>query len=111
MSQVHPQVSLHEDLARIPAARLCELVDGAVAAADRLLHLAKAGVRDQISGAGGIEAAQASAHGLAWLATYVEALRQLSGWARRLDGEGVLVLVREVAGLVCAQAGEGLGHG
>ena len=88
MSQVHPQVSLHEDLARIPAARLCELVDGAVAAADRLLHLAKAGVRDQISGAGGIEAAQASAHGLAWLATYVEALRQLSGWARRLDGEG-----------------------
>jgi (2S)-methylsuccinyl-CoA dehydrogenase len=34
--------------------------------------------------AGGRDAEQAAAHGLAWLATYVEALRQMLGWANRL---------------------------
>jgi (2S)-methylsuccinyl-CoA dehydrogenase len=57
----------------------------AVAAAARILHLARSAVR----GATGddLEAAQAATHGLAWLATYVEALRQMLGWARRLDAE------------------------
>src|SRR5262249_53176559 len=36
---------------------------------------------------GGIDAAQHEAHGLAWTATYVEALRQMFGWAERLAGE------------------------
>ena len=31
---------------------------------------------------------QHAAHGLAWIATYVEALRQMLGWARLLDGGG-----------------------
>ena len=57
----------------------------AVTAAERLLHLAKAGVRKAVDAAGGIDAAQAAAHGLAWLATYVEALRQMLGWATRLE--------------------------
>ena len=57
----------------------------AVAAAERLLHLARAGVRKAVEAAGGLDAAQAAAHGLAWLATYVEALRQMLGWARRLE--------------------------
>jgi (2S)-methylsuccinyl-CoA dehydrogenase len=34
---------------------------------------------------GSAEAAQAATHGLAWLATYVEALRQVLGWAQRLE--------------------------
>src|SRR5262245_42898386 len=38
----------------------------AVAAAERLLHLARAGVRKTVEAAGAIDAAQASAHGLAW---------------------------------------------
>ena len=60
----------------------------AVTAAERLLHLAKAGVRGTVDGSrGGLDAAQAAAHGLAWLATYVEALRQMLGWARRLEAE------------------------
>jgi (2S)-methylsuccinyl-CoA dehydrogenase len=60
----------------------------AVAAAERLLHLAKAGVRSSVdANSGGLDAAQASAHGLAWLATYVEALRQMLGWAKRLEAE------------------------
>ena len=37
--------------------------------------------------AGAIEAEQRAAHGLAWLATYVEALRQMHGYATRLAGE------------------------
>jgi (2S)-methylsuccinyl-CoA dehydrogenase len=57
----------------------------AVSAAERLLHLAKAGVRKSVEAAGGIDAAQAAAHGLAWLATYVESLRQMLGWATRLE--------------------------
>jgi (2S)-methylsuccinyl-CoA dehydrogenase len=31
---------------------------------------------------------QYAAHGLAWLATYVESLRQMQGWAERLQAEG-----------------------
>jgi (2S)-methylsuccinyl-CoA dehydrogenase len=61
-----------------------------VTAAERLLHLARAGVRKTVEAAGGIDAAQASAHGLAWLATYVESLRQMLGWASRLEGAGRL---------------------
>ncbi len=60
----------------------------AVAAAERLLHLARAGVRKAVEAAGGIDAAQASAHGLAWLATYVESLRQMLGWAQAPRGRG-----------------------
>jgi (2S)-methylsuccinyl-CoA dehydrogenase len=59
----------------------------AVAAAERLLYLAKSGVRQLIDSAGGLDAAQAAAHGLAWVATYTEALRQMLGWARRLEAE------------------------
>jgi (2S)-methylsuccinyl-CoA dehydrogenase len=60
----------------------------AVVAAERLLHLARAGVRKSVEAAGGIDAAQAGAHGLSWLATYVESLRQMLGWARRLESAG-----------------------
>src|SRR5262249_8598687 len=58
----------------------------AAAAAERLLHLAKSGVRKLIERAGSLDSAQAAAHGLAWVATYVEALRQMLGWVRRLEG-------------------------
>ncbi len=47
---------------------------------------AKAGVRIKIQEAGGVDQAQHSAHGLAWLATTVEALRQMNLWAARLFG-------------------------
>ena len=59
----------------------------AVTAAERLLHLAKSGVRKAVDAAGSLDASQAAAHGLAWVATYVEALRQMLGWARRLESE------------------------
>ncbi len=59
-----------------------------VEAADRILNAAKAGVRIKIQEAGGVDAAQHPAHGLAWLATTVESLRQMNLWAVRLKEEG-----------------------
>ncbi|MEM1303156.1 MAG: acyl-CoA dehydrogenase family protein, partial [Pseudomonadota bacterium] len=35
-----------------------------------------------------VDANQTAAHGLAWLATYNESLRQMQAWAEKLDGEG-----------------------
>ena len=63
---------------------LLEAATDAVGAAERLFHLARVGVKKAASQPGGPEAAQAALHGLAWLATYVEALRQMQGWGRRL---------------------------
>ncbi len=77
----------------------------AVAAAERLLHLARAGVRNRVAGTrGGLDAVQAAAHGLAWLATYVESLRQMVGWARRLEAEGRLTEIERL--LLSAAFGE-----
>ena len=67
---------------------LIERCGEAVAAADRVLQAAKAGVRIKIQEAGGIDNAQHAAHGLAWLATAVEGLRQMHDWASRIHGEG-----------------------
>jgi len=62
-----------------------ERYQDAVSAAERLLHLAKSSVRKSVDAAGGLDAAQTVAHGLAWLATYVQSLRQMLGWARQLE--------------------------
>jgi len=60
----------------------------AVLAAERVLSLGKAGVRIKIQELGGVDQAQHAAHGLAWLATTVEGLRQMHLWAVRLKEEG-----------------------
>ena len=70
------------------AAKLIERTGEVVAGADKILQAAKAGVRIKIQEAGGIDEAQHTAHGLAWLATTVEGLRQMHDWASRLEGEG-----------------------
>ena len=59
----------------------------ALGAAERILAAAKTGVRARAAAATTPDAAQHALHGLAWLATYVEALRQMLGWARRLEAE------------------------
>ncbi|WP_284262910.1 acyl-CoA dehydrogenase family protein [Roseicyclus amphidinii] len=72
---------------------LLDLTAAAVAPAEALLAkararlLAEVTVDGRISG-GAIEANQTAAHGLAWLATYVESLRQMQAWAVRLQGDG-----------------------
>ena len=60
----------------------------AVDEADKLLAKARDGVTQIVADAGHIDNAQHEAHGLAWFATYVEALRQMVGWANRLDADG-----------------------
>ncbi|MCH9765452.1 MAG: acyl-CoA/acyl-ACP dehydrogenase [Alphaproteobacteria bacterium] len=59
----------------------------AVVAADRVLTLAKAGVRLKVQELGGPDEAQHVTHGLAWLATTVEALRQMHVWTETLKSE------------------------
>ena len=60
----------------------------ALNAAERVLSAAKSGVRAKQAAASGPDAGQHALHGLAWLATYIEALRQMLGWARRMTDEG-----------------------
>ena len=76
----------------------------AVVAAERLLHHAKSATRMRVEAAGGLDAAQAAGHGLAWFATYVEALRQMLGWATRLEGAGRLGAMERL--LLAAAFGE-----
>ncbi len=74
---------------------LLRLTEEALPAAEALLRAATEAVRTRlaedgkVSGAA-IEAEQTAAHGLSWVATYVEALRQMHAWAMRLDSEGKL---------------------
>jgi (2S)-methylsuccinyl-CoA dehydrogenase len=58
----------------------------AVSAVDALFADARRAVAERVSagGARALDREQRAAHGLAWLATYVEALRQMHAWAERL---------------------------
>jgi (2S)-methylsuccinyl-CoA dehydrogenase len=82
------QLKSGSDLLEQGPQRLIERTVEAVASADRILAAAKSGVRIKIQEAGGLDEAQHAAHGLAWLATTVEALRQMNLWAARLQQEG-----------------------
>ena len=72
---------------------LLGLTSAAVAPAEALLEKARTHLRDlvvvddRVSGSA-VEANQFAAHGLAWLATYVESLRQMQAWANRLTEMG-----------------------
>jgi len=72
---------------------LLTLTGAAIPSAVIVMDVAKAKLRDELSEGGKVSAAlleqnQAAAHGLSWLATYVEALRQMQAWAERLQAEG-----------------------
>ena len=93
--------------------RLIERCHEAVGSADRVLQAAKAGVRIKIQEAGGMDDAQHAAHGLAWLATTVEGLRQMHDWAARMNGEGRFgefeqLLLAGAFGEYCAQIAGGI---
>ena len=85
---------------------LTGLTRAAVPAAEQVLERALEAVRDltvrdgRVSGAA-VEVNQTAAHGLAWLATYVEALRQMQAWADRLTEAGgfgeVEALIHQIA--------------
>ncbi|MEW5704307.1 MAG: acyl-CoA dehydrogenase family protein [Pseudomonadota bacterium] len=65
----------------------------ALAAAEKLVEAAREAVANRLTEDGQLKGAlldrhQFAAHGFAWLATYVEGLRQLLGWAKRLTEAG-----------------------
>src|SRR6056297_2565762 len=85
-----------QDIAMVNAVVLDDLLtltDAAIAPAQGILDTALAHMRQtvvvdgRVSGAA-VEANQDAAHGLAWLATYVEALRQMQTWATGLTENG-----------------------
>ncbi|TMM52989.1 acyl-CoA dehydrogenase family protein [Sulfitobacter sabulilitoris] len=72
---------------------LLALTSDAMAPVDALLETAKARVRVMVSENGRVsgplvEAHQTAAHGLAWLATYAESLREMNKWAQSLNDQG-----------------------
>src|SRR4051812_43772534 len=72
---------------------LISLADAAAKDAAALVAEARRRVRAKVVADGRIsaerlEAEQHAAHGLAWLATYAEAIREMAAYARRLSGEG-----------------------
>jgi (2S)-methylsuccinyl-CoA dehydrogenase len=86
-SQAHPAPEASADRDWLACA---EDATGALAA---LLDDAVASVRCRVTAEGGIasgliEREQHAVHGLAWLATYVETVRELAAYGRRLQAEG-----------------------
>ena len=82
-------------------ANLLELTGAAIAPVEQIFEAARAAVRARVEEHGRvsgklIEAHQFAAHGLAWLATYAESLRQMHGWAVRLEAEGTFGEVEQL---------------
>lgn len=89
-----------------------------LAAAEALLEAGRAALTRQVAPEGKVQAAaldvgQFAAHGLAWQATYVEALRQTLRWAERLEEAGRLGATERAIlalgfGEYCAQLAGGI---
>ncbi|WP_323766396.1 acyl-CoA dehydrogenase family protein [Marinovum sp.] len=72
---------------------LLTLTGAAIAPVEAIFDTSRAHLRDLVVSEGRVsarlvEANQDAAHGLAWLATYLESLRQMQGWAERMTTEG-----------------------
>ena len=79
---------------------LVDLARDAAGAADALLADAVQKVREKVVLEGHVvsrllDREQRATHGLAWLATYVEAVRQLAAYAERMAGDGTLGEIEE----------------
>ncbi len=71
---------------------LLDLTASSLGAVEQMVKSAVQSVRDQVCTEGRVSAVlveqnQTSAHGLAWLATYAEALKQMHHWADKLNGD------------------------
>jgi (2S)-methylsuccinyl-CoA dehydrogenase len=90
----------------------------ATLAAESILRDATVAVRERLSGTPDameslFEREQRATHGLAWLATYVEAIRQITAYAERMHGAGALgeleqLLIRVGLGEYLAQIAGGI---
>lgn len=93
--------------------RLLERASDAVSEAERVMNAAKAGVRIIVQNAGHHEKVQHATHGLAWLATTFEGLRQMHSWGVRLKeedrfGQFEQLLLAIAFGEYCAQISGGI---
>ncbi|MES2969447.1 MAG: acyl-CoA dehydrogenase family protein [Pseudomonadota bacterium] len=94
-------------------ADLLALTKAALPEVEVLFHSAREALREMVTVGGkvradALEEHQYAAHGLAWLATYTEALRQMHGWASRIEADGKFT---EMEGLLLQIAfGEYLHH-
>ncbi|MBN7786795.1 acyl-CoA/acyl-ACP dehydrogenase [Ponticoccus gilvus] len=80
---------------------LLTLTGAAIAPVEAVFETARARVRDMVSAEGRVSGAlveenQTACHGLAWLATYLESLRQMHKWAERLTAAGTFGEVEEL---------------
>ena len=80
---------------------VAELARDTSAALEALLNDAAAKVRDRVTAEGRVggqlfDREQRATHGLAWFATYVEAVRQLAAYAARMAAAGTLGEVEEL---------------
>jgi (2S)-methylsuccinyl-CoA dehydrogenase len=87
--------------ARPPRREVIAMLGEAVAAADALLSDARRAVGHRVAIDGQVvarlfDSEQRATHGLAWLATYVEAIRQLAEYGRRLAEAGTFGEVEEL---------------
>jgi (2S)-methylsuccinyl-CoA dehydrogenase len=67
----------------------------ALTAADEIVLAARRALMEKVAPSGRVDGAalereQFAAHGFAWLNTYVEGLRQMLDWARRIEADGKL---------------------
>jgi (2S)-methylsuccinyl-CoA dehydrogenase len=74
---------------------IADLAARAAVASERLVEKATAATRAAVAPDGKVDAAlldeeQHRAHGLAWLATYAQSLKQLAAYAQRLEADGRL---------------------
>ena len=72
---------------------LLQMTKAAIGPVEAILEIAREKIRAQVTESGRISGAlieenQTASHGLAWLATYVESLRQMQGWAERQQADG-----------------------
>src|SRR6516164_6843249 len=78
----------------LPAdSELIQTLDEAVGAVEGLFDDGRRAVADEVmregkASARALDREQRATHGLAWLATYSEALRQLTNYAERMSGDG-----------------------
>src|SRR5690606_34902110 len=97
---------------------LFDLAAAAVTAAETLYDKARRALRERVTEDGTVSAAvlereQHMAHGLAWLATYAESLRQMAAYGLRMRDEGRLgdterLLVQAAFGEYLAQIAGGI---
>src|SRR2546423_12690025 len=83
------------------AATLVTMAQAATSAVEALLSDTAAKVRERVMLEGRpaarlLDREQRATHGLAWLATYVEAMRQLTAYAERMQDAGLLTETEEL---------------